>query len=75
MTEYRIEFQIQRKQDGDEDFAEIGFGSSAAWSDIDAAAYAVSSQLQTGRWETEKGHPDPDDVMAAISAAQDGETS
>jgi hypothetical protein len=30
-TEYRIEFTIQRREDGDDDFEDIGFGSSGAW--------------------------------------------
>jgi len=70
-TEYRIEFAIQRRLDGEEDFTEIGFGSSGAHSDLDAAVYAIESDVSNGQWETEAGQPDPDDVMAAIEADEE----
>lgn len=73
--EYRIEYIIQRSVVGDDDIAddweEIGFGSSAAWMDIDGATHALSSDLQNGSWETEGGHPDPDEVIADIQAAKE----
>lgn len=52
MAEYRIEFSITRRDDGAEDFTEIGFGSSGAWGDVDAAAYDVQSIVQNQEWET-----------------------
>jgi hypothetical protein len=52
VAEYRIEFSIHRRDDGAEDFAEIGFGSSGAWSDVDQAAYEVGSAVQNREWET-----------------------
>lgn len=58
-ADYRIDFTITRRQDGDEDFAEIGFGSSGAWSTVNQAAYDVESAVQNRVWETSKGMPDP----------------
>lgn len=60
--EYRIDFTITRRQDGDEDFTEIGFGSSGAWERIDAASYAMESDIQNRIWETSEGMPDPDSL-------------
>lgn len=59
MAEYRIEFSVKRRCDGEEDFTEIGFGSSGAWSDVDAAGYAAETLIQRREWETEPGMPDP----------------
>lgn len=71
MPDYLIEFQIKRQRPGEDDFVEIGFGSSGAWSDIDACAHMLSSQLQNGEWETEGDQPDPDDVLREIQEARD----
>lgn len=65
-TDYRVEFTIQRQRPGEDDFTEIGFGSSAAWGDLDMCAHMIASALQRGEWETEAGHPDPADVMRDI---------
>ncbi len=59
MSEYRIEFSIQRRADGAEDFVEIGFGSSGAWSDVDQAAFDVESIVQNREWETSGDMPEP----------------
>lgn len=67
-TEYRIEYQIQRRRPEDEDFTDIGFGSSGGWGDVDAALYAMSSDVDNYQWETESGMPDPQDVKADIEA-------
>jgi hypothetical protein len=61
--EYRIEFTIQRCTPGEEDFTDIGFGSSGAESSIDQCAHMLSSALQNGEWETEAGMPEPGEVM------------
>lgn len=55
MSEYRINYTIERA-DGpdDEHFEEIGFGSSGAWSDVDAAIHAVSSDIQNRAWEVQQ---------------------
>jgi len=59
-TEYRIDYTITRRRDGEGDFTEVGFGSSGAWEKIDAAAYAMESDIQNRMWETSAGMPDPD---------------
>ena len=56
---YRIEYTITRRLPDEEDFTEIGFGSSGAWSSLGAAAYAIESDIQNGTWETLPGQPDP----------------
>ena len=58
-TLYRIEYTIQRQQPGEDDFTDIGFGSSGASSDIDGAECAMGSYIQNRQWETEPGMPDP----------------
>ncbi len=60
-TEYRIEYQIQKAVDGGE-FEEIGFGSSGGWSTVDQAMHMASSAVQNREWETEPGHPEPEEV-------------
>ena len=62
MTDYRIEFSIQRRADGEDDFAEVGFGSSGAEGTVDQAAYMVESVVQNRAWETNPGMPDPDSL-------------
>lgn len=66
MAEYRIEYTIQRCELDDDGFAEIGFGSSGAWSNLDACLYAIQSDVTNGIWETEEGQPTPADVVRAI---------
>jgi hypothetical protein len=60
MATYRIEFTIQRDEKGDGDFTDVGFGSSAGWDDVDAAAYEVQSILDNRQWETSPGMPAPE---------------
>jgi hypothetical protein len=64
--EYRIEFSIQRRQPGqdDDDFTEIGFGSSGAWASVDQCAHMVETAVQRREWETTEGMPDPDTLDA-----------
>lgn len=62
MTDYRIEFQVQRREEGEDDFTEIGFGSSGGWPSIDMASHMTASALENREWETEPGMPDPDTV-------------
>lgn len=62
MTDYRIEFTISRRLDGEDDFIEIGFGSSGASGEVDGAAYAVETLVQRREWETTDGQPDPETV-------------
>lgn len=58
---YRIEYSIQRGEDGG-DYEEIGFGSSCSHAGVDLAAYDVESQVSNRIWETTEGMPDPDEV-------------
>lgn len=71
MTEYRIEFSVQRQQDGEEDFTEIGFGSSGSWSDVDQAAHMLESAVANREWETTPGMPDPESVDDAEGEISD----
>lgn len=66
-AEYRIEYVIQRQLPGEEDFTEIGFGSSGADLTLDAAVYSIESDIGNGIWETGPGQPHPDTVMADIA--------
>lgn len=59
MAEYRIEYQIQRREEGEEDFTEIGFGSSGGWSTVAQAEHMMGSAIECREWETEPGQPDP----------------
>lgn len=71
MTEYRIEFTIQRRRPDDDDFTEIGFGSSGAWDGLDACTHMVDSVVTNGEWETEGEMPDPNEVMQEIREGRD----
>lgn len=62
-AEFRIEFSITRRLPGEDDFTEIGFGSSGAWSDLAACTHMIDSGVTNGEWETEPGQPDPADVL------------
>jgi hypothetical protein len=62
VAEYRIEFSIQRREEGEDDFTEIGFGSSGAWSTLAACTFSIDSGVTNGEWETTPGMPDPDEV-------------
>lgn len=68
--EYRIEFSIQRMQDGDDDFTEIGFGSSGAWETLDQCTHMLDSGVMNYEWETTSGMPDPDEIKRAIEVAR-----
>lgn len=67
-TQYRIEYTIQRRLPGDEDFSDIGFGSSGAWEDPRQCAHIVSSDVDNEGWETDPGMPDPSSIRAAIDS-------
>jgi hypothetical protein len=62
VSDYRIEFTIQRRSPGEDDFTEVGFGSSGGMGSVNAAAYEVESLVQNRLWETEPGQPDPGSV-------------
>lgn len=62
MAEFRIEFSIQRAETEDDDFTEVGFGTSSAWGTVDQALYDIESAIQNREWETEPGQPEPEEV-------------
>ena len=62
MPEYRIEFTITGRGPDDEDFKEIGFGSSGVWRGVDAALNDVDAIVQNRLWETLPDMPDPKEV-------------
>lgn len=61
-TEYRIEFQVQRRRAGESDFTEVGFGSSGGWSSPEQAAHILQSGVEHREWETTAGMPEPADA-------------
>jgi hypothetical protein len=61
-AKFRITYSIERRQPGDADFTEIGFGSTSANNTVDGALYAVQSDVQNRQWETREGMPEPEDV-------------
>jgi hypothetical protein len=64
MAEYRIEYQIQRRQEDEDDFTEIGFGSSGGWGSLETCTHMLGSAIANGEWETEPGQPSPEQVLA-----------
>jgi hypothetical protein len=61
-VEYRIDYTILRRQPGEADFTDVGFGTSNSWSSIDQAMHIVHSDVQNRLWETEDGMPDPSEL-------------
>lgn len=59
MSEYRVEFVVTRRAEGEDDFTEVGFGSSGAWSSIDQASHMAATAIECREWETTPGMPDP----------------
>ena len=49
--EYRIDFTITRRRPGEDDFTEVGFGSSGAWPSLDEAGHIAYSAIQNDDWE------------------------
>lgn len=62
MGSFRIEYVIQRAPSWEGEYEEVGFGSSGGWNTIDAALYAVQSDIQNRQWETEPGMPSPEEA-------------
>ena len=62
MSEFRIDYTIKRRQPGEDDFTEVGFGSSGTWGDVDKAAHMLQSAIEHQEWETTPGMPDPADA-------------
>lgn len=59
MTDYRIDFTVTRRGDGEPDFTEVGFGSSGTWGSPEQAAHMLQSAVEHREWETTDGMPDP----------------
>jgi len=66
VSEFRIEYTIQRADGDSEKFEDIGFGSSGSWDNIDAALYSVTSDVQNRSWETKPGMPDPEEAEGEL---------
>ena len=64
LPEYRVEFSITRRLPGEDDFTEVGFGSSGAWDTISQASHMAASAIEAREWETEPGMPNPGEVEA-----------
>ena len=73
MAEYRIEYSIQRAEEDDGDFTEIGFGSSGGWGSLSEACHMLSSGIVNYVWETTAEHPDPDYIRKLDDANGDEE--
>lgn len=61
MSKYRITYSIERLAP-DDDYEEIGFGTSFSHQTVDAALYDVESFIQNRQWETTEGMPDPEEA-------------
>lgn len=75
MAEYRITFAIERQQDGEDDFSEIGFGCSGEWGTPEQAVHMVESAVQNFEWETSHGMPEPEDVKRDVEQWETPETT
>ncbi len=70
-TDYEIVYTLRRRLPGDEDFSEIGFGTSGMWSTPGECAHMLSSDVQNYAWEVEAGMPDPDGIKVEVEADDD----
>ena len=59
---YRIEYVIQRRRESEDDFAEIGFGSSGEWGSLNACTHMLDSAISNQEWETEGDQPHPSTI-------------
>ncbi len=60
---YRIDFTITRRRAGEDDFTEVGFGSSGSTTGgVDHAAHLLESVIANREWETSPGMPDPESL-------------
>lgn len=49
--EYRIDFTITRRRDGEDDFTEYAFGSTPAEASIEQAAHMAISAIENGEYD------------------------
>ena len=66
MTDYEIVYTLRRRQPGEEDFSDIGFGTSGIWDTPDECGHMVLSDIQNCGWETEGDMPTPDEIARAL---------
>lgn len=69
-VEYEVTYSLRRRLPGEDDYTEIGFGVSGEWSNPAMAGHMVLSALQNYEWETEKSHPDPDEIRDAVESGE-----
>ena len=50
-AEYRVDFSVLRRLPDEDDFTEIGFGSTVAEESLDQAAHMVLGALQNDEWD------------------------
>lgn len=62
MSDYRIEFSVTRRQRPEDDFSEVGFGSTGEWSTPEQAAHILQSMIEHREWETTDGMPEPEEA-------------
>jgi hypothetical protein len=62
VDKYRIDYTILRRLDGEDDYTEVGFGSTEGWGTVEQAAHILQSAVENGDWETGDGMPDPSEV-------------
>jgi hypothetical protein len=65
--EFRIDYTITYRGPDDEDFREIGFGSTYAHANVNDAAGDVEALIQNRLWETTGDMPDPETVDRPVS--------
>ena len=65
-TEYEIIYTLRRRMADEEDFSDIGFSTSGAWTSPEQCAHIVTSDIQNYRWETEGDMPDPGQIKADL---------
>lgn len=51
MTDYRIDFSIMKREDGEEDFTEFAFGSTMSSSTILEAGFDAHAGIQNEEWD------------------------
>lgn len=51
MTDYRIDFSIMKREAGEEDFTELGFGSTASSSTIQEAGFDAYAAIRNDEWD------------------------
>lgn len=70
-TDYEVIYTLRRRLPGEEDFSDIGFGTSGMWSSPDECAHMVTSDIQNNAWETEGDMPSPEQIQADLEKHYD----